>query len=119
MQAAQEHKLAALPGFGEKLDERIAREAARLLQRTKRPLLGVALPVAEEITSALRRVPAVIACDPAGSLRRMKETIGDIDILVSATDPEAVVDAFIHLPMVKEVLAVGPTRPSILTREDL
>lgn len=119
LRAAQEHKLRQLPGFGEKLEERIAREAARLMQRTKRLLIGVALPVAETVVAELRTVPAVRAIDPAGSLRRMKETIGDIDILVGTDDPEAVVQAFIRLPMVKEVLAVGPTRPSILTREDL
>ncbi len=119
LEAAQNHKLCKLPGFGEKLEERIAREAARLMQRTKRLLLGVALPVAEEVVRALRTVPAVQAIDPAGSLRRMKETIGDIDILVASERPQEVVDAFVHLPFVKEVLAVGPTRPSILTREDL
>ncbi len=119
LQAAEEHKLRHLPGFGEKLEERIAREAARLMQRTKRLLLGIALPVAEDVVAALRTVPAVKAIDPAGSLRRRKETIGDIDILVATDDPGTVVDAFIHLPIVKEVLAVGPTRPSILTREEL
>jgi DNA polymerase (family 10) len=119
LQAAQEHKLCKLPGFGEKLEERIAREAARLMQRSKRLLLGIALPVAEEVVAALRPHAAIRAIDPAGSLRRMKETIGDIDILVASDDPPAVVDAFVHLPFVKEVLAVGPTRPSILTREDL
>ncbi|MCX7622584.1 MAG: DNA polymerase/3'-5' exonuclease PolX [Thermomicrobium sp.] len=119
LEAAQAHKLCKLPGFGEKLEERIAREAARLMQRTKRLLLGVALPVAEAVVEALRQVPAVREIDPAGSLRRMKETIGDIDILVGSERPQEVVDTFIRLPMVKEVLAVGPTRPSILTREDL
>jgi len=119
LEAAQQHQLCKLPGFGEKLEERIAREAARLTQRTKRLLLGVALPVAETVVAALREVPAVRAIDPAGSLRRMKETIGDIDILVASDQPQAVVEAFTHLPIVKEVLAVGPTRPSILTREDL
>mgnify|MGYP001290751475 FL=1 len=119
LEAAQNHKLCTLPGFGEKLEQRIAREAARLMQRTKRLLLGVALPVAETVVTLLREVPAVRAIDPAGSLRRMKETIGDIDILVASDRPQEVVDAFTRLPIVKEVLAVGPTRPSILTREDL
>lgn len=119
LEAAQHHRLRDLPGFGEKLEERIAREAARLMQRSKRLLLGVALPVAEDVVESLRRVPAVRAIHPAGSLRRMKETIGDIDILVGTDDPQAVVQAFVHLPIVKEVLALGPTRPSILTREDL
>mgnify|MGYP001370582847 CR=1 FL=1 len=119
LEAAQNHKLCTLPGFGEKLEQRIAREAARLMHRTKRLLLGVALPVAETVVTLLREVPAVRAIDPAGSLRRMKETIGDIDILVASDRPQEVVDAFTRLPIVKEVLAVGPTRPSILTREDL
>jgi len=119
LEAAQNHKLCTLPGFGEKLEQRIAREAARLMQRTKRLLLGVALPVAETVVTLLREVPAVRSIDPAGSLRRMKETIGDIDILVASDRPQEVVDAFTRLPIVKEVLAVGPTRPSILTREDL
>ncbi len=119
LEAAQQHKLRDLPGFGPKVEERIAREAARLAQRTRRLLLGVALPIAEEVVALLRSHPALEAIEPAGSLRRMKETIGDIDILVASRQPEAVTEAFTHLPIVREVLATGATRPSILTRDGL
>ncbi|MBI2941343.1 MAG: DNA polymerase/3'-5' exonuclease PolX [Chloroflexi bacterium] len=117
--AAREHRLRSLPGFGATLEERIARESARVQQRTRRLLLGVALPAAEEVVHLLRSNPAVRAIDPAGSIRRMKETIGDIDILVSSERPDAVMDAFTTLPLVKEVLARGPTRSSILIADDL
>jgi DNA polymerase (family 10) len=117
--AAREHRLRALPGFGPKLEERIVREAARVAQRTQRLLLGAALPAAEEVARLLGSHPAVQEIHPAGSIRRMRETIGDIDILVSSDEPAAVMDAFAGLPVVKEVLAKGPTRASILTRDDL
>lgn len=117
--AAREHRLRALPGFGETLEKRIAREAARVAQRTRRLLLGVALPAAEEVVHWLSGHPAVREIHPVGSIRRWRETIGDIDILVSADAPAAVMEAFTSLPLVKEVLAKGPTRASILTRDDL
>jgi len=119
LEAARDHRLAELPGFGAKLEARIAREAERVGARSRRLLLGVALPVAEEVAARLRAVPAVEAADPAGSIRRMRDTIGDIDVLASSTRPEAVVATFTTLPFVREVLATGPTRPSILTRDEL
>jgi len=117
--AAREHRLRALPGFGERLEQKIATEAARVAERTRRLLLGVALPAAEEVVRLLRPLPAVREIHPAGSLRRMKETIGDIDILVSADRPLDVMDAFTALPIVEEVLAKGPTKSSILTKGNL
>src|SRR5579884_137303 len=117
--AAREQKLRALPRFGPRLEERIAREAVRVAQRTRRLLLGVALPAAEEVAHLLRDQPAVQEVHPAGSIRRSRETIGDIDILVSSDEPAAVMDAFVGLPNVKEVLARGPTRASILSRDNL
>lgn len=119
LEAAHQHRLRDLPGFGPKVEERIAREAARLAQRTRRLLLGVALPLAEEVVDLLSARAAVESIAPAGSLRRMKETIGDIDILVASRQPERVTEAFTGLPIVREVLATGATRPSILTREGL
>lgn len=118
-QAARLHRLRSLPGFGAHLEEKIGREAARVLQRTRRMLLGVALPAAEEVVDLLRQSASVQAIHPAGSLRRMQETIGDIDLLVGADHPEAVMAAFTTLPIVAEVLARGPTRASILTRTTL
>jgi DNA polymerase (family 10) len=117
--AVQAHELRALPGFGAKLEQRIAREVARVAQRTSRMLLGVALPAAEEMADALRRHSSVLAIEPAGSIRRMKETIGDIDLLVSSSYPAEVMEVSAALPMVKEVLAKGPTKCSILTHNGL
>ena len=117
--AAREHKLHGLPGIGEKLEQKLAEEAARVAQRTRRILLGVALPAAEEVVRLLRTHSAVKECHPAGSIRRMKETVGDIDVLASSDRPAEVTEAFTRLPIVKEVLAKGPTRASILTSEDL
>ncbi|HZS00386.1 MAG TPA: DNA polymerase/3'-5' exonuclease PolX [Chloroflexota bacterium] len=118
-QAAAAHRLRDLPRFGAKLEDRIAQEAARVAARTRRLLLGVALPTAEEVAQALGRSPAVRAVQPAGSIRRGKDTIGDIDLLAAADAPRAAMDAFTALPIVKEVLAQGPTRASILTQDDL
>ncbi|MGZ6286169.1 MAG: DNA polymerase/3'-5' exonuclease PolX, partial [Ktedonobacterales bacterium] len=91
----------------------------RVAQRTSRMLLGVALPAAEAVVQALRTHPAVQAIEPAGSIRRMKETIGDIDLLVSSDRPTEVIQATIHLPLVKEVLLHGPTKCSILTQDNM
>jgi DNA polymerase (family 10) len=117
--AAQQHQLRELPGFGAALEERIAREAGRVAERTRRMLLGIALPAAEEVVTQLRTHPAVRELTPAGSIRRMRETIGDIDLLAASDHPAEVLDAFARLPLVKEVLAKGPTRGSILTRSNL
>lgn len=117
--AAREKKLQTLPGFGVKLEEKILREAERVAARAKRLLLGVALPASEAIIDLLKDHPAVVDMSPAGSIRRMKETIGDIDILASSNRPAEVVEAFVHLPVVREVLAKGGTRSSILTSDNL
>ena len=118
-QAAREHRIHSLPGFGEKLEQDIAREATRVAQRTHRLLLGTALPAAEEMVRLLHDHPAIQEIDPVGSIRRMRETIGDIEILVATDQPEAVMDAFISLPVVEQVIAKGPSRSSILTTTDL
>lgn len=118
-QAIREHKVCTLPGFGEKLEQRLEREVVRVSQRTSRKLLGVALSAAEAVIQALRAHPAVQAIEPAGSIRRMKETIGDIDILVSSDRPAEIIQATTHLPLVKEVLVQGPTRCSILTQDNV
>lgn len=118
-QAAREHRLCQLPGFGERLEANILREVERLEGRTRRLPLGLALPAAEEVAALLRAHPAVLRVDPAGSIRRMRETIGDIDLLVASERPDEAIDAFTRLPVAREVLACGSTRASILTAGDL
>ena len=80
-------------------------------------LLGYALPLAEEVITFLRENNQIDNISTAGSLRRMKETIGDIDILASTADAERMMETFTKLPMVKQVIAHGTTKSSILTYE--
>ncbi len=117
--AAREHRLRGLPGIREKTEEKILREIERLQERNQRMLLGAALPAAEEVAAMLARNPLVRQVEPAGSIRRMKETIGDIDLLASSERPGDVTAAFTQLPIVREVLGSGPTKASILTRQNL
>jgi len=81
--------------------------------------IGTALPLAEEIMASLQERVAVRNLTPAGSLRRFRETIGDIDLMGTADDAEAVIEAFTTLPQVREVLAKGGTKASIVTMENL
>jgi DNA polymerase (family 10) len=118
-QAAREHRLSDIPGIGPAMEERIGREAERAAQRSRRMLLDVALTAAEAIVNELRLSPAVLRIDPAGSLRRMQETIGDIDILASTDRPAEVQRAFTQLSNVAEVLWEGEARTSILTKGGL
>jgi DNA polymerase (family 10) len=86
-----------------------------LLRRTKERLpIGQVLPHAQELVAALRQLNDVKQISVAGSLRRMKETIGDIDILVTSANPEPVMDVFTKFPRVKQLLARGPTRSSVV-----
>ena len=110
-------KLRSLEGFGEKSEENL-RKALELHERGKeRMLLGEALPLAEELLDYLR--PHAERLDYAGSLRRMQETIGDIDILAQSGRPSGVMEAFIAFPRVERVLAHGATKSSVLLREGI
>ncbi|NLJ49859.1 MAG: DNA polymerase/3'-5' exonuclease PolX [Candidatus Atribacteria bacterium] len=116
-QAIREHRLQNLPGFGLKSEEKIRKGIDTIKKSTGRMLLGYALPLAEEVISLLRENTQIENLSTAGSLRRMKETIGDIDILASTEDAERMMDTFIKLPMVKQIIAHGTTKSSILTYE--
>jgi DNA polymerase (family 10) len=116
-EAARQHRLQALPGFGEKTEENILKELGRLQARGTRLPLGVAWALADEIADALRDHPAVIAAEPAGSIRRRRETVGDIDILVSSKDPAGVEKAIKGLDRFKEVIGAGETKISFLTTD--
>lgn len=119
IQAAEEHKIRELPGLGAKSEEQILREARRVSERTQRIPLFVAWPLAEALADELRRHRSVRQVEPAGSIRRRKETIGDIDLLVASDDADAVFDYLASLPLVREVLLRGPTKSSVLTTAQL
>ncbi|HTY08489.1 MAG TPA: DNA polymerase/3'-5' exonuclease PolX, partial [Candidatus Edwardsbacteria bacterium] len=112
-------KATTLPGMGEKKAGNLVNGIAQLQQGSGRMLLGLALPVAREIVDHLRSALRAKLIAPAGSLRRMKETVGDIDILVCHRDGRKVVDVFTGLPRAARVLARGDTKGSIVTREGL
>jgi DNA polymerase (family 10) len=111
--AAKAGKLRNLPRFGEKMEQKILRGIEFLRQSKGRFLLGYILPIVERMENALRKVPGVDQVETAGSIRRMQETVGDIDILVTAKYPPKVMDAFVSLPEVKAILAKGPTKSSV------
>ena len=96
--AAQEGKLRKLTGLGEKSEAQILKGIESLARRSGRVPLGRAWPLAQQIISALRKVKGVTAAEPAGSLRRMRSTVGDLDILVAARESEPVMEAFTTLP---------------------
>jgi len=108
-----DRSLAALSGMGEKKVENIRRGYQLHLSARERMTLGVALPVAEEMVARLRKVKGVREVSLAGSLRRMCETIGDIDILAGGTDGAKIIKAFTKQPQVEEVLAAGGTKGSV------
>jgi DNA polymerase (family 10) len=111
--AAREHRIRTVPGLGPKVEEKILRGLAEARKTEKRVLLGIALPLAEDIRDKLRESGLFKAVEIAGSLRRGKETIGDIDILGISARPEEASDFFVGLPDVEEVLAKGPKKTSV------
>jgi DNA polymerase (family X) len=112
--AARAGKIRELAGFGEKSEQNILAGIVARKGTAGRYLLGRMLPVAESILTQLAELPAVRQISLAGSLRRMKETIGDIDILASSPEPEAIMAAFTALPEVTRVLGRGRTKSSIV-----
>jgi DNA polymerase (family X) len=111
--AAKEGKLRGLPGMGAKSETAILEGIASLGRRSVRIPLGRAYPLALEIIETLKKVKGVVDAQPGGSLRRMRSTIGDIDILVAAKDSKPVMEAFVSLPRVVRVLGKGDTKASI------
>jgi DNA polymerase (family 10) len=115
-----EHKLQVLPRMGAKLEEKVLRSIAQYRQRTGRYLLSYAEGMAAELAEALRQVPGVEDVTPAGSLRRGRETVGDVDLLVTGPDAAAALDRFLACPEVVEVLGRGENKASAkLGREGL
>jgi DNA polymerase (family X) len=113
--AIRAEKLRGLKGFGEKTEENILHGIALMQQAGGRILLSTAAEAAEEIVSELSRVPGCEQCGHAGSLRRMKDSIGDIDILVAAGRSAPFMDALTGLPSTAEVIAHGTKKTSIRT----
>ncbi len=117
--AAKAGKLRKLAGFGAKSEQYILRGLGILKQGAGRSLLGIALPLAKEFAERLSKIPGVKRAEPAGSLRRMKETVGDIDILVISSKPANVMDFFTKMSEVQSVLAKGPTKSTVVLKDGI
>lgn len=116
---AREHKLTGLPGIKDKTEENILRGIEMIKRGKERQPLSRVLPIASDIVTHLKKNTHVEKINIAGSLRRSKDTVKDIDILAASTNPHDVMKAFVHLPHVKEVLMQGPTKSSIITHEGI
>jgi DNA polymerase (family 10) len=113
--ALADGRIAALPGMGEKTVQNLQREVERFQQRGSRHPLGDALPLVQGLMADLRvACPWIWRMSEGGSVRRRRETIGDLDIIVASERQEEVLDAFVRLPMVQEVIGHGDTKASIL-----
>ncbi|MGD0355805.1 MAG: DNA polymerase/3'-5' exonuclease PolX [Dehalococcoidia bacterium] len=118
-QAIKDGRVASLERMGEKTAANILHSIQVFRRKDRRIPLGEALPVVEEILDSLRHIAGVKNLMPAGSLRRFKETVGDIDMMGTADDTESVIQAFVKLPQVREVLSQGPTKASVILPKGL
>ncbi len=115
----EDGSLARLPGMGPKKIENIKKGLELYERMAQRIPLGAAYPLVQAIVEALRQVPEVLEISPAGSFRRMKETVGDLDILAAAR-PEhgrSIIQKFVSLPQVTRVLAAGDTKGSAIFQD--
>ncbi len=118
-EAARSHKIAPLFGFGDKTEENILEAIEFLKRSTGRFLLGEILPIAQGVLAKLEALPEVTTVSTAGSLRRMKETIGDVDFLAISAEPAKVMDFFVSLPGVVKVWGKGGTKASVRLQQGL
>jgi DNA polymerase (family X) len=118
--AAEQEQLRTLTGLGAKTEERILKALAEKQEEpSDRRLLGDGLGALLAVVSVLREHPAAVEVSEAGSARRRKETFRDLDIIATATDPDALIDYFTKLKWVIEVVAKGPTKATVLSNEGL
>jgi DNA polymerase (family 10) len=117
--AARDGRIRALPGFGAKTEQKILEAVEAHVSKTRRFKLAVAAQYADALCAHLRAARGVGQVTVAGSFRRMRETVGDLDILATASDAAAVIERFTHYDEVKEVLSAGTTRASVLLKSGL
>jgi len=115
--AAESHKIREIKGLGEKTEEKILEGIKKMKERKGRMLLGIAWPVAVDVVESLKKTEDIEKISIAGSLRRKKETIGDIDILVVSSQPEKIMNSFTGLENVKKILVKGRTKTSVIIND--
>jgi DNA polymerase (family 10) len=118
-EAIRTGKLSGLPGIQKKTEENILKGIGLIRRGTDRRPLGRVLPLAEDIIRRMKDAAPVDKIEVAGSIRRMKEMVRDIDILTTSKHPEKVMDSFVGLPQVSRVMAHGPTKSSVMTEDGI
>ena len=117
--AAKEQRLRGLKGFGAKKEENIIKAISEYKNRSTRFLLGEVLPIIQGILTYMGGNEAVRRVEVAGSARRRKETVGDLDVLVSSNEPEKVTEHFVSMPPIVRILGQGPTKSTVVLRNML
>jgi DNA polymerase (family 10) len=111
--AARAHKIVELPGFKEKTEQNILKGIEFEKRSSGRHILGYVLPLIRTIEDRLKSLPDVESVSVGGSVRRMKETVGDVDFLVISAKPRKVMDYFVSMPEVVDIIGKGDTKSSI------
>jgi DNA polymerase (family 10) len=119
LRAARDGRIRELPGFGKKTESRIVEAAQAQLSKARRFKLAVAAQYAEPLIAYLKATPGVDQVVIAGSFRRMRETVGDLDVLVTAQPAGKVMERFVRYDEVREVLSHGDTRGSVVLKSGL
>jgi len=119
--ALQAKKVRELRGLGEKVEEKLLQAIARqeTSGKDQRRPIAEAMPIARELVAALEALPAVERAQYCGSLRRLRETVADVDIVVASREPASVREAFLKMPTVRETIGSGDTKTSVLTTTGL
>jgi DNA polymerase (family 10) len=115
--ACDEGKVAGLKGFGAKTQKKIVQGIQFIDEVGNRVRIDQALPIGIALLEQIRKMPGVIRAELGGSLRRRRETAKDIDILASSNDPAPIMEAFVSLPSVEQVVAQGETKSSIVVQQ--
>lgn len=111
--AARQGKIRKIEGMGEKTEQKILKGIGFLEKNHGRFVLGFIMPTVKKILSSLRNLPDVRKVEVAGSVRRMQETVGDLDFLVLSNKPQKIMDFFVKMPEVADVIAKGQTKTSV------
>jgi len=118
--AAETEQLRTLAGLGPKTEENVLKALATPKKKIEqKPLLGRALPAVRAVVAELREHPAAVEVSEAGSVRRLKEQVRDLDIIATASDPVALIEHFTGLPWVEEIVAKGRTKATVVASDGL
>lgn len=117
--AAKGGRIRELKGFGEKKEQNILQSISDYRNRQTRFLLGAVLPVVDDMLAWMRGSPAVLRAEVAGSYRRRRETIGDLDLLVASNEPDAASKRFVEMPPVERVVSHGSTKSTVFLKGHL